>query len=109
MTKDVQFEFMGFKPDEQIKTFVSSVVDQLHFSAPSDAALKLVIKKSKDMIRASCRIASQAGTFVADTMSDNPIRAVQQIENKIRRQLDHWKKIRFEKTAQDFFDDKDAR
>lgn len=97
MTNDVQFEFLGFSPDEQIKNFVSSTADQLYFSAPSDSALKLVVERSKNAIRASCRIASQAGVFVADAMSDSPVRAVRQIESKIRRQLDDWKKRRFEK------------
>jgi hypothetical protein len=30
-------------------------------------------------------------------MSDSPIRAVQQIEKNICRQLDHWKRHRFER------------
>lgn len=97
MTNDLQFEFMGFDPDEKIKNFVSRVAETLHYSAPSDSAMKLVVEKSKGAIRASCRIASQAGTFVADSIGDNPVRAVQQIENKIRKQLDNWKVRRFER------------
>ncbi len=101
MTNDLQFEFMGFSPDDKIKNFVSRVAETLHYSAPSDSAMKLVVEKSKNAIRASCRIASQAGTFVADSISDNPIRAVQQIERKIRKELDDWKMRRFEnKTVQ---------
>jgi ribosome-associated translation inhibitor RaiA len=99
MTNDLQYEFMGFKPDEKINSFVSRVAETLHYSAPSDSAMKLVIKKSKNRIRASCRIASLAGTFVADSISDNPIRAVQQIEQKIRKELDDWKMRRFERVA----------
>lgn len=97
MTNDLQFEFMGFDPDEKIKNFVSRVAEALHYSAPSDSAMKLVVERSKGAIRASCRIASQAGTFVADSISDNPVRAVQQIESKIRKELDNWKVRRFEK------------
>ncbi len=99
MTSDLQFEFMGFNPDEKIKNFVSRVAEALHYSAPSDSAMKLVIEKSKNAIRASCRIASQAGTFVADSISDNPVRAVQQIERKIRKELDDWKMRRFERAT----------
>lgn len=99
MANDLQFEFMGFNPDDKIKKFVSRVAEALHYSAPSDSAMKLVLEKSKNAIRASCRIASQAGTFVADSISDNPIRAVQQIERKIRKELDAWKMRRFERPA----------
>lgn len=95
MTNGVQFEFLGFSPDDRIKTFVSTIADRLHFSAPSDSDLKLVMEEGKGVIRASCRIASQAGIFVADAMSDNPIRAVRQIERKICRQLAYWKRHRF--------------
>lgn len=99
MTNDLQFEFMGFDPDEKIKNFVSRVAETLHYCAPSDSAMKLVIEKSKNAVRASCRIASQAGTFVADSISDSPVKAVQQIEQKIRKELDDWKMRRFESTA----------
>lgn len=99
MKNDLQFEFMGFNPDDKIKNFVSRVAETLHYSAPSDSAMKLVVEKSKNAIRASCRIASQTGTFVADSISDNPIRAVQQIERKIRKELDQWKARRFERVV----------
>ncbi len=97
MTNDLQFEFMGFDPDEKIKNLVSRVAETLHYSAPSDSTMKLVVEKSKGAIRASCRIASQVGTFAADSIGDNPVRAVQKIENKIRKQLDIWKVRRFER------------
>jgi hypothetical protein len=95
MRNDLQFKFKGFKPDEKVRKFVSIVAERLLFSAPSDSVMQLVVKQGKHAIQASCRIASQAGTFVADSINDNPIRAVQQIENKIREQLDIWKKSRF--------------
>lgn len=96
MTNDVQFEFIGFKPDQNIRNFVTTVAEKIYFGAPSDSAMKLVIEEGKLAIRASCRIASQAGTFMADTIGDTPIQAVQQIEGKMRDQLESWKKRRFE-------------
>lgn len=108
MTNDLQFEFMGFDPDDKIKSFVSRVAETLHYSAPSDSAMKLVVEKSKNAIRASCRIASQAGTFVADSISDSPIRAVQQIERKIRKELDDWKIRRFERNVSETESIRDA-
>ncbi|HVK62225.1 MAG TPA: hypothetical protein VM432_11770 [Bdellovibrionales bacterium] len=92
----VQLEFMHFEPDYETRSFVSSVAEKIHFNAPSDAAMKLALQKGKDAIQASCRIASQAGTFVAEAVSESPIRAVQQIERKIKDQLDAWKAWRFQ-------------
>ena len=97
MTRDVKFEFLGFDPDERMRYFVSTVAETIHFSAPSDSTLKIVVEKSRDAILASCRIVSQSGTFVADAISDNPVKAIQLIEKKIREQLDSWKRHRFEK------------
>jgi ribosome-associated translation inhibitor RaiA len=95
MTNDVQFEFMGLDPDYKLRAFVALAAEKLHFSAPSDSAMKLAIRKGKDAFQASCRIASQAGIFVAETISDNPVRAIQQLEHKVRTQVEEWKNRRF--------------
>ena len=92
----VQFEFMGLEPNYEIRSFISAVAEKLYFSAPSDAAMKMALQKAKGSIKASCRIASQAGTFVAEAVSESPIRAIQQIEQKIKNQLDNWKAWRFQ-------------
>jgi ribosome-associated translation inhibitor RaiA len=95
MTNDVHFEFMGLDPDYNLRAFVSLAAEKLHFSAPSDSAMKLVIRKGKDAFQASCRIASQTGTFVAEAMGESPIRAIQQLEQKVRTQVEEWKSRRF--------------
>ena len=94
--ENMYFEFMGFDPDYEIRTFVSSVAEKLHLNSPSDAALRMAIQKGKGSIKASCQIVSRAGTFVAAAVSDSPIRAVQKLERKIKSQLDHWKAWRFQ-------------
>lgn len=95
--ESVQYEFLDFDPDYEIKAFVSTVAEKLLLNSPSDAAIRLALQKYKGAIKASCRIASRAGTFIADAVSDNPIRAVQQIEREIKEQLDSWKDWRFQK------------
>jgi hypothetical protein len=97
---DMQIEFMGFDPGYEMKTFTATVAEKLHFSAPSDAAMKLAVKKCKGAVQASCRIASQAGLFIAEVASDNPVRALQQIELKIRSQLEAWKNRRFDNKSE---------
>lgn len=88
---NVQCEFMGFDPDHEIKSFIKSVADKISYLSPSDAALTLAVRNGKDAIQASCRVASQAGVFVAEAASKNPIRAVRKIEREISKQLDNWK------------------
>ncbi|MBX9766852.1 MAG: hypothetical protein K2X47_06235 [Bdellovibrionales bacterium] len=96
---DVQFEFMGFNPDEKMRNFVSSFAEKLLFSAPSDAVLKLVLAKDSSAVRVKCRIASKSGIFLADSAGKDPVRAVQKIERKIDRQINDWRNRRFEESS----------
>ena len=91
----VQFEFVGFNPEYEVRSFISTVAEKLHLSSPSDSAIKVAMKFSRGAVQASCRIASHAGTFVADAVSDNPIKAIKKVEEKIAKQLDGWKRRRF--------------
>ena len=98
INENFEYEFTGFDPEYRIKKLVTTVGDKLYFSAPSDAFMKLAIRKSHGMIKASCRIASQVGTFFAEGTGGNAIRAIEQLEKRIKRQLDSWKKNRFDET-----------
>lgn len=91
----VQFEFIGFDPEYEVWNFISTVAEKLHLSSPSDSAIKVAMKVSRGVVRASCRIASHAGTFMAEAISDNPIKAIKRVEEKISEQLDGWKHRRF--------------
>lgn len=96
MTTNVELKITGFNPDEETRSFISLVSNKLHFSAPSDSGIKLAIKKGQNAIQASCRIASQAGIFFAESTCESAIEAVQQIEQKLKIQLDEWKLHRFD-------------
>lgn len=63
ITENVEYEFSGFDPEQEIKTIVATVADKLYFSATSE----------------------------------NPIRAIQRLEKRIKYQLDLWKLNRFER------------
>lgn len=91
----VQFEFVGFDPEYEVRNFISTVAEKLHLSSPSDSAIKVAMKLSRGAVQASCRIASHAGTFVAEAVGDNPIKAIKKVEEKITDQLDSWKRRRF--------------
>ncbi len=97
ITDNVECEFLGFDPEYEIKILISQVVDKLYYSSPSDSGIKLALQKSQGFIKASCRIASQVGTFVAEVTGKNPITVIQALENKIKHQLDSWKLNRFER------------
>jgi ribosome-associated translation inhibitor RaiA len=91
----VQFEFVGFDPEYEVRNFIATVAEKLHLSSPSDSAIKVAMKLSRGAVRASCRIASHAGTFVAEAVGENPIKAIKKVEEKIADQLDSWERRRF--------------
>ncbi|MGE0762987.1 MAG: HPF/RaiA family ribosome-associated protein [Bdellovibrionales bacterium] len=91
----VQFEFVGFDPEYEVKSFISTVAERLHLRSPSDSAIKMAMKLSKGAVQASCRVVSHAGIFAAEAISDNPIKAIKKVEKKIADQLDRWKSRRF--------------
>lgn len=103
MMNDMHFQFDGFKPDEKIKDFISTVAEKIHLSAPSDSTTHFAIKQSKDMINVSCKTASRIGTFMAEATGVDITQALQNIEQKMRKQIDRWKKRRFEKILEKSF------
>jgi len=93
----VQFEFVGFNPESDIRSCISAVADRIHSLSPSDSFMKVAMRKSSNTIQTSCRTASKAGTFTAETVCHCPKIAIQKIEKKIMYQLGEWKKQRFAK------------
>jgi hypothetical protein len=92
---EVKFDFTDFAPEQDLKHFVGAIAEKIHLSAPSDSFMKMIIQKGTGAVRASCHIASEAGTFVAHSVCDSPFRAVTQLERKINSQLKSWKRRRF--------------
>ncbi len=95
LNHNINFEFIGFDPEYEAKRFINSAADRVQSLAPSDSFMKVAMKKGGDVVEASCRIASQAGVFVAEAVCNSPVAAIHQVESKIRQQLDEWKKRRF--------------
>lgn len=90
----LKIEFFGFKPGHEMKTIVDVIAEKMQLRSPSDSAVSVVMTMGKGVMNASCRIASEAGTFVADAVCENPVHAIKEIERKIGRQLDAWKRRR---------------
>lgn len=97
--ENLNIELKGIKPSGKFERLIHNVADSIHWQSPSDACLKIVCEQTKEAIKASCRIVSQAGTFMAEVASDCPERCVKKLEKEIQKQLNVWKQNRFS----DFF------
>jgi trehalose-6-phosphate synthase len=96
ITEYVEYEFIGFNPEYNIKNMIAVLAEKTYMNAPSNSAIKLVLRKSQDLVMASCRIGSQVGTFVSKAAGKNPIQAIQDLEKQIKIQLDSWKMNRYQ-------------
>jgi len=89
-----KLSFLGFAPKPELLSQLVMVVDRLQRRAPSDAFLKFAIEKKDSVFRAVVRVVGQAGEFLAEATGDCPATVVKMVEEKIKFDLDIWKRSR---------------
>ena len=94
--EEVQIEFVGISPEREMRNLIATIAERLHFSAPSDSAIRVGMSKDgRNKLHASCRIASKAGTFIAVATGQKPAQTLALLEQKVNDQLLGWKRTRF--------------
>lgn len=93
--ENLKIEIKGLKLAKPAEKLVREIAEKIHWESPSDACIKLVCEPVKQAARASCKIASQAGIFDEEVVSDCPEKSLKKLETKIKHQLDMWKRNRF--------------
>ncbi len=88
-------EIRGILPTQSLQSMLKQVSERIHWQSPSDSFLKIFCEQSKEAMKASCRIASQAGVFVAEAISESPEERLRNLEKRIYEQLNTWKETRF--------------
>ncbi len=96
-SNSMQLEIINFTPEKKLDDSINKVSEKLYDNAPSDSAIKIVFRASRGVIKATCRIASHAGIFVAEAITESPLQALKQLEKRINQQLIEWKKRRFQR------------
>lgn len=92
----VNFDFDGYEPQNEAAHFIQYTVDKIHNYSPSDAFVKLSMKNSKGVIKATCRVVSQAGEFIAEAADRNVTSVIQKIDKEIMKQIEEWHRCRFD-------------
>lgn len=86
--------FKGMTPTKSLKQWVRILADKIQWESPSDANLKIVCEQSGQWLKASCRIASQVGVFVAEAAAETPEKCIEKLELQVQNKLNSWKKKR---------------
>lgn len=97
---DYIIEYEGFDPSSEVKTSLKILAEKLMSEAPSDSFLKITVTGGANLMKGLIRIASQAGTFIAEASELTPtersaVRLIDKLSSRVCEQLHVWKKKRF--------------
>ncbi len=95
MDRDNQhFEFIQFRPSPAQVQALSKSYEEIVWLAPSDAVVKVTVKKTEALFHVTCVIRGTAGSFAAKGTSENFLPALRIMESGINREINRWKKSR---------------
>ena len=97
-----KFEFLDFEPDSKTQGHTSRIVSELVNAAPSDASLRAYLAKTRAGFEASFKLCSMAGTFAAKAAAQTPAEALNMMTERIRTQLDAWRKAKTKLLSKSF-------
>lgn len=90
-----RFEFFGFEPNNEMKSFAKEILGHVVGDSPSDANSVAQLTKTHRGFEGLLKVTSIAGTFVAHVVDEaNPVHAMQKLHEKIFEQLSRWKEKR---------------
>lgn len=92
---DVFLKFQGFHPSDGTKTYVASIVRELHDESPLGSIVRASVIRNSKHFKGMVRITSSAGTFFAVANGEHIKEVTRQLMDQIRRQLSKWKGMRF--------------
>lgn len=90
------FNFVGFEPEPALVDYAKARFGRIHDESPNDSFAFATIRKTiEGGFQAALKINSSVGTFVAESISEDPIKAIADLSANIRSQLQAWKRNRF--------------
>ena len=90
-----QFHFKNFEAPFKLRFQANVVLNRILDVAPYGAiGFGLLEKQDGDCYRCTLDIHSKDGPFMASAVKSTPVQALEEVEAKIRRQLDWWKSHR---------------
>jgi hypothetical protein len=92
---DVFVQFQGFHPSTFTRDFLDLKFDQIHEKSPYGSTLRAVFVRNGERLKATLRIMSAAGTFVAVSEGQKMRDVSKRLFSQIGRQLERWKSTRY--------------
>lgn len=89
--------FINFDPDQELKKISKNIIQKLERQAPSDSFLNMAVEKGRGLFKVSFKVASEVGVFLTESMSTNPLEALTKANLQMCKEINKWKKTRFQK------------
>ncbi|MBK9294741.1 MAG: hypothetical protein IPM57_09905 [Oligoflexia bacterium] len=86
----------SFKTSIKNQFFVKHLLEQIENLSPDDSYMEAYLEKDSDIYKTSIEIKHAFGHFEAKTMGTDLKKTVSQASDKILRQIQTWKKHRFD-------------
>jgi hypothetical protein len=82
-----QFNFRRFTPSKELVSFSKGILSQIVSLIPVDSALMATVTKVKDEYMCRLEVFSAAGEFVAETSANDPMLAIELVDEQIADQM----------------------
>lgn len=98
---DIFVHFQGFSPSTFTRDFLDFKIGEIHEKSPYGSTLRAVFVRNGERVKATLRIMSVAGTFVAVCEGQKMRDVTKRLFSQIGRQLDRWKSTRYKELVHD--------
>lgn len=92
---DVVIQYHGFQPTPAARSYVETMMREIHEESPYGATLKASFSRSKYLFKGTIRISSAAGPFFASASGPGLLEVTKLLLERMRRRLSKWKSKRF--------------
>jgi ribosome-associated translation inhibitor RaiA len=89
-----QFSFIDFEPSRNLTDRAMERLSRIFGESPSESSTRAWVKKTRDGFEGRLQIRSAVGTFMADVIGEDPAQVIDSLSQKVRTQLQNWKRNR---------------
>lgn len=99
LSNNVIVQYHDFNPSDYTKTYIQSVVSEIHSELPEGSTVKASFTKHDDLYKGMLNVGFHGGPFFAVATSDNFNDVLVKLVDQMRRRLEKWKSKKREKKS----------
>ena len=96
LDENIVIKFQSFEPTDEVRATVTNFLADLFQEAPADCGMWAQVTNEGEQYKLMVHINSSEGTHYANSKGNDIKRVRDEVGEKIREQLEEWKKHRFD-------------